>query len=261
MTSPHFLSNKRICVSGAGVAGLAFAIALLKQWPSGHHPPPTLAIYERDTEQGATGREGYSLGLRSDPPGGLQALQKLGLLDRIVEASVVVMDESSGASMCIWDRDLGELLRIRARAPPGLPVAGTRIARNVAAGRPRARRGGGRVSGQLGRRLYRGDRVAGDGRLELRLGDGRSDVCDLVVAADGGSSKIRAQLRPKDGLEFRGVLRSDGHVALRRAAAGAGPPRLRHGAQRHGHGHVRVAGGRAFRAVGPQLVRGHAEGE
>jgi 2-polyprenyl-6-methoxyphenol hydroxylase-like FAD-dependent oxidoreductase len=204
MSSPHFLSNKRICVSGAGVAGLAFAIGLLKQWPS-DWPPPTLVIYERDTEEGAIGREGYSLSLRSDPPGGLQALQKLGLLDRIVEASVVVMDESGGASMCIWDRDLKELLRIRSRAPAGLPVAGTRIARN------RLRSALVRGVQEAGCEVTWGvtctgvTRDAGTGRLKLRLGDGRVDVCDLVVAADGGSSKIRSQLRPEDTLEFRRV--------------------------------------------------------
>lgn len=108
------------------------------------------------------------------------------------------------AALCLWDRDLNELLTIPARTPPGLPVAGTRIER----GRLRdvlvrgAEEAGCEVSWGV---PCTGVTRRGDGRLEVRLGGGRSDVCDLVIAADGASSKIRAQLRPDDGLEFRRV--------------------------------------------------------
>lgn len=45
----------------------------------------------------------------------------------------------------------------------------------------------------------------GDGRVEVKLGNEETDICDLLVAADGGRSKVRGALRPEDGLEFQGV--------------------------------------------------------
>ena len=202
-TTPHFLSGKRIAISGAGVAGLAFAISIRKEWPSASDPPQ-LAIYERDEHDNAIGREGYSLSLRSDPPGGLQALQKLGILDQILEACVLTVDTSQDAGFCIWDRNFCEILKILSKAPPGLPVGGARIARNrlrtvLVQG---ARDAGCEVSwGMAGTGVSRRD----DGRLELRLSNGETDVCDLLIAADGGNSKIRNQLRPDDGLTFRRI--------------------------------------------------------
>jgi len=201
--SLHFLSGKRIVVAGAGVAGLAFAIGLRKQWPS-TSPPPTLAIYERDTQDNAIGREGYSLSLRSDHPGGLQALQKLGILDEILAACVVTIDRTHGAGFCLWDRDFKELIKIASVEPPGLPVGGARIARNKL--RTVLVDGAGAVGceatwGVAATAAVRRD----DGRLEVQLSNGEKDVCDLLIAADGANSRIRAQLRPDDKLTFRRV--------------------------------------------------------
>ena len=201
--SQHFLSGKRIAIAGAGLAGPAFAVGLRKQWPS-TCPPPTLVLYERDTHDNAVGRQGYSLSLRSDSPGGLQALQKLGLLDATLAASVVAGDETHEAGFCLWDRDLQDILKIRTKPPPGLSVSGARIARNKLRTVM--------VDGvkEAGSEIIWGVGATGisrreDGRLELQLSNGETDVCDLVVAADGGNSKIRNQLRPDDVLEFRNI--------------------------------------------------------
>ena len=202
-TTQHFLSGKRIAVSGGGVAGLAFVIGLRKQWPS-TIPPPSLVIYERDT-QDAVGREGYSLSLRSDPPGGLQALQKLGILDQTTAASIVAFSHTDNNGFCLWDREFKEVLKIKPRVPPGLPVGGTRIARS------NLRRVLIEGASDVGCKVTWG--VAGtgvsrreDGRLLLELSNGETDICDLLIAADGGNSKIRNQLRPDDKLDFRRIF-------------------------------------------------------
>jgi len=65
----HFLSGKNIIVAGAGIGGLTFSIALqqfLDKTTEKIEPPPSVAIYERDTSIDAIGREGYSLTIRSD---------------------------------------------------------------------------------------------------------------------------------------------------------------------------------------------------
>src|ERR1700761_7628936 len=112
-TRPHWLCNQKIIIAGAGMSGLALAIALHKQWPSiSAGSPPELIIYERDDAEDAIGRQGYSLSLRSDPPGGIQALQKLGILDAMVEASVTSVNEQGGG-FCMWDKQWQNILKVK----------------------------------------------------------------------------------------------------------------------------------------------------
>ncbi|KAF2789458.1 hypothetical protein K505DRAFT_341258 [Melanomma pulvis-pyrius CBS 109.77] len=108
-TTPHFLCGKTIIISGAGIAGLYFAVALHKQWqslPPGTNPPPTLKIFERDTPDAVDARGGYSLSLRSDSPShGIQTLQKMGILDDIIDVAVPLPKDGKG-SAGIWDGDM-----------------------------------------------------------------------------------------------------------------------------------------------------------
>src|SRR5271167_1123203 len=98
-----FLAGKKIIVAGAGVAGLAFAIALRKQWSAltsslgSSVDPITIVVYERDNKELATDREGYSLSIRSEPycPG-MQALSKLELLEPMLRASLTGTKNDSG---------------------------------------------------------------------------------------------------------------------------------------------------------------------
>ena len=65
-------AGKNIAVAGAGLGGLAFALALLK-FSKEHqvHPLPHIHVFERDSSPDALAGFGYSLGVRSDS-GGLQ---------------------------------------------------------------------------------------------------------------------------------------------------------------------------------------------
>lgn len=203
----HFLSSKKIIISGAGIGGLALAIALRKQWPQYTAAPfPELTVYERETQQNAIGREGYSQSIRSDAPGGIQALQKLGILDDLRRVAISAADASETGGFCIWDGTGAQLAKIRARPPEGLPIGGMRIKRsNLRAQLVRAAEVSGcTITWDTG--IAGVARHEADGRLEVRLMDGRVDVCDLFVAADGASSKVRAQLRPDDGLVFAGIV-------------------------------------------------------
>ena len=210
---PHFLSNKILLIAGAGLSGLSFTLALRKHLktlpPSSLPHPPTLLIYEREPRDLPPGREGYSISIRSDArSGGIQALQKLGLLDRALDASITGLgdgnDGGSGGGFAVWDTAWNELLKIRPRVPAGLPVGVIRIARRalrsvlVEAVEARdAIRWGVACTGV--------ERLA-DGRARVRLSDGGVAECDILIAADGASSKIRAGLRPGDGLRFAGAV-------------------------------------------------------
>lgn len=44
------------------------------------------------------------------------------------------------------------------------------------------------------------------GRIRVSLSNASIDDCDLLVAADGANSKIRAELRPGDTLEIAGAV-------------------------------------------------------
>jgi 2-polyprenyl-6-methoxyphenol hydroxylase-like FAD-dependent oxidoreductase len=203
-STKHHLSGQKILVAGGGIAGLAFAIAIHKHWLStSSSPAPTLLIYERDSEENAIGREGYSLSIRSDAPGGIQAMQKLGILDAMLDASITNVD-AEGGGFCIWDANWEQLIKIRAKSPPGLPVGSLRIARkNLRSVLVRSVE-------ELGCRINWDISCTGitkleSGALRVELSNGAVEECDIVVAADGASSKLRTQLRPEDPLQFQQI--------------------------------------------------------
>ena len=216
----HYLSGKTIVIAGGGVAGLAFAVGLRKLWPSTTTAqPPTLIIYERDTAEDAIGREGYSLSLRSDPPGGIQALQRLGVLEDMIAASIEDVNKKNGG-FCIWDKKFNPILKVRATVPPGLPVGSLRI----------SRRGLRKVLVQAaeaaGCKIHWDVRCTGlsstpSSPVTTVLSTGSTVACDMVVAADGASSKLRAQLRPHDTLQFQNTVAVGGTAVY---PVGTSPP-------------------------------------
>ncbi|KAF2278739.1 FAD/NAD(P)-binding domain-containing protein, partial [Westerdykella ornata] len=238
----HFLQDKHILIAGAGISGLAFTLSLHKLWPSvsTSTPVPRITLIERDPSAIPPNREGYSLSLRSDAPtAGIQTLQKMGLLDRLLEVAIVGLGaEHAGAEegggggeggFVVWNRDWNPVLKMRSATPPGLPVAGMRIAR-----------------GQLRRELVSaaellpgveirwGESVMGvssapspssasqdrgRGSIEVQTSKGTL-TADLLIAADGSSSKVRGLLRPSDGLQFAGPACIIGTAELKHAPAG-----------------------------------------
>ncbi|KAL2148642.1 hypothetical protein VTH82DRAFT_2196 [Thermothelomyces myriococcoides] len=208
-TNVHFLSGQHVVVVGAGMAGLSFAVALRKLWPSGV-PPPRVTIFERDTKQDVLGREGYSLSLAGyDETGGLVALKDLGLLDEILGHAILGTDEKG--SFKLWDANWNQILSVRFRPAPGLPTSGIRIARKhlretlLGAVADEIRWGTSCLSATKSE----------DGKVAVRVlenqGSQESTIeCDLLVVADGASSKIRSSLRPDDVLQYAGAVQMGG---------------------------------------------------
>jgi len=209
-SSHHFLSGKKIIIAGAGISGLTFAIALRKQWlnldPT--TPQPSITIYERDLEEFVMGREGYSLSLRTDSPTeGLQTVQKLSLLDAMIEESVTGLNHEGGFTM--WDKDWKPFIRIKPRSPQGLPIGAMRIIRS------KLRSVLVKGAANYGDEVQWGIAVTSvkgleDGRMEVTLSNGTAEECDLLIAPDGANSRIQSQLRPDDTLQFAGYCMFSG---------------------------------------------------
>lgn len=200
----HFAAGKTIVVAGAGLAGLSFALALRQRWPSSH-TTPTIIIYERDAKDAGVEREGYSISIRSDgASGGMQALQKLGVLESALRVSVTGIQEARGG-FALWDTNWAEILKVKPRNPPeGLPVPNMRIARYllrrtlIEALSPQDT-------------IYWATACTGviqlpSGQLQVELNNGQVQACDFLIAADGANSRLRRTLRPDDNLSFAGAV-------------------------------------------------------
>lgn len=217
-STPHFLVGKKIVIAGAGISGLTFTYSLHKLWPSiSTSTPPPIVLYERDPSAVPKDREGYSLSLRSDrPSAGIQTLQQMGLLDRMLEVSITGMGGEGGSGdgngrkgeggFCIWDREFSKIMKVHSKTPEGCPVAGMRIAR-----------------ADLRRTLVEaveelsdveikwGEFITGTSSstssvraVQVTTSNGNEQSCDVLLAADGSSSKLRTLLRPADILSFAG---------------------------------------------------------
>ncbi|KAL7811958.1 hypothetical protein V8C26DRAFT_209986 [Trichoderma gracile] len=207
----HFLSGKRIVVAGAGISGLSFTLALRQLWPTGL-VPPSIVIYERDPDAIPAGREGYSISLAgSDETGGLYAAHDLGILDEVLKHATQGLGDPF--ALTVWNNTWTELLSVKFKPAAGLPVGGIRIARkslrNV-------------LINAVGPDQIIWDTACVDaewlanGKMLVHLSGkglpaGKSTTeCDLLIVADGASSKIRARLRPDDTLQYAGVMQKGG---------------------------------------------------
>ncbi|KAM0551929.1 hypothetical protein ACHAPJ_008268 [Fusarium lateritium] len=204
----HFLEGKTIIVAGGGIAGSAFVVGLRKNW-NPELKLPTVIIYDRDSPDVSAQREGYTVSLAGyDTSGGLVALKHLGLLDQILEKAVSGLN-GEGAFK-IWGPDWNEQACFRREPIEGLPSGSVRIPRKD-------------LRKVLHDNLGPDDSVQWDARCisahRLKNGQVRVQVvrghrehetvteedCDILIAADGANSKLRACLRPDDNLEFAGA--------------------------------------------------------
>ncbi|KAK5284409.1 hypothetical protein LTR14_011706 [Exophiala xenobiotica] len=180
----HFLSSKSIVVSGAGIAGLTFSIALA------HHfsdiPKPKVIIFERDSYEARTGREGYTLSIRADnSPGGIQVLDLLGLIHRVRS-------------------NLQPIFSFPLQ-PPGHRLSGMRVRRNALQKvlADAAIAAGAEIHWET---PITAAEQTEDGRMRITLHDGRTEICDLFIAADGSWSTIRSLLRQQSNLNYTGIV-------------------------------------------------------
>jgi 2-polyprenyl-6-methoxyphenol hydroxylase-like FAD-dependent oxidoreductase len=202
---PHWLSGKHILVAGGGIAGLAFVRFLDRTWPVDVERP-RVTLYEKREQKVSPEREGYSMSIRSDAmSGGMQALQKLCLLNETLAASITGRNGGRG-SMYLWDVDWQPILKFKqpATPPDGLPANSMRIARyilrqNLIDGLPSSCDAHWNISCESAEQLD-------DGKMRVTLSDGSTTDCDFLVAADGANSMIRASIRPSDKLQFAGAV-------------------------------------------------------
>lgn len=205
---PHFLCSKTIIISGAGIAGLTFAVALSQQFTESgslNQARPRLVIYERDSYEDRIGREGYSLSLRTDnSPGGIQVLGFLGIYERVRRVSVNPEDSAEvRGGFNIWNSDFSSLLRFAVRNAGPNDLLGMRIRRNALQKvlADAAVEHGATIHWET---AIKGAEPTGHGQMEVSLSDGSRELCDILIAADGSRSKVRSLLRPNDGLDYTG---------------------------------------------------------
>jgi 2-polyprenyl-6-methoxyphenol hydroxylase-like FAD-dependent oxidoreductase len=207
--SSHFLAGKKIIVAGAGLGGLSFILALHKQWTStssslGSPSPPIITVYERNKKLAGLSREGYSLSIRNDGlSAGIQALHKLGFLKAMLRV-IIASTKGDQSAFIIWDKNWKEVLKMKAQTSDNdLLAPSMRIARKalrevlIDAVPPH-------VNMQW-ETTCTGVVQLSNGKVQVQLSNGGADECDLLIAADGANSEIRACLRPDDTLSFSRV--------------------------------------------------------
>ncbi|KAL7968946.1 hypothetical protein HDV63DRAFT_378569 [Trichoderma sp. SZMC 28014] len=207
----HFLKGKKIIVAGAGMSGLSFTLALRRLWPA-NLTPPNLTIYERDSNAVPAGREGYTFSLAGyDETGGLYAARDLGILDDVMKHAVQGLGNKLMFTM--WNSSWGELLTQKFEPTPGLPTSGIRIARKNL--RKVLTDAVGREQIIWNTTCVDAERLS-NGKMLVKLSGGHlsetesTAECDLLIIADGASSKLRARLRPNDTLQYTGIMQKGG---------------------------------------------------
>jgi 2-polyprenyl-6-methoxyphenol hydroxylase-like FAD-dependent oxidoreductase len=201
-TSP--LAGKRVIVAGAGIAGLAFVIALRNRWNDSLGAFPTIIQYEREDGKLDLSREGYSVSIRrgGEAPG-VQALRQMNIFDDVLNISVRRNEQEHGY-IGLWTLDWHMMLKTRDKHHEGGSIPGIRVAR------ARLRRLLQKVVMEHGQIEWgvacTGASTEPDGRIRVRTSDGREEVCDLLIGADGAWSRLRTCIRPADKLNFAGAV-------------------------------------------------------
>lgn len=194
MNLPHPGRPLRVVIIGGGIGGLCLAQGLRRSSVG------EVAVYERD--RSAKGRmQGYRLRIS---PEGEQALREC-LPTRLQDLLSATSHARAENGLSAFDERLNPLW-----APTFEDPRGDRPDKVDAVDRATLRRillAGLDDVVHFGRRFTHCEQVAG--KVVAHFADGSSDTGDVLIAADGASSQVRAQLRPDyraRDLEVRGIL-------------------------------------------------------
>lgn len=201
----QFLARKCIIVAGGSFAGLSFILALNKLWnPSFERPE--IIMYERDDRDKSIEKNPYMLNINGfSHDGGLVAIQDLGLLDEVRKHGTL-----NSGDIRVWSDNWKWLSSINPTAYGNLPAATIRITREnlkrilVQAAEKTNTTLHWRSACTSAERLP-------DGKIRVITSDGTTQDCDLLVAADGAESTMRACFHPNDmKTEYAGATQIGG---------------------------------------------------
>lgn len=211
--SKHFLSGRKVVVSGAGLAGLSFIISLFKSWDASI-PPPEILVVEAQGREECIHRWKHEIQLLADvEDAALVGIREQGLLDSVMAKACLRNDESS--TMHIWDKSWKSIISFKPKVYEDMPTAGIRIPHNdllailVAAVEAHVK-----ISWQTP--VESVERLS-DGRVRVSLldktgGSQLQEECDLLIAADGEESIARKTFRPDDVSKATGNVFYGGFV-------------------------------------------------
>ncbi|KIW50110.1 hypothetical protein PV05_11728 [Exophiala xenobiotica] len=207
----HLLAGKRIIVAGGGIAGTAFASALIQQWDPSQQCPEITVFERAHSRETYLAEDPYTLNLNGDNRDeGLVALKQLGLLEAIRANATL----NSGA-IHVWSDKWKELASIHPKAHPDLPSATMRITRQNLKRILIETVEKTNVNWRWASTVTGAERLS-SGKIRVTISDAGGDNtstqdCDLLIAADGVDSRIRARLRPHDmKLEYTGATQIGG---------------------------------------------------
>jgi len=225
-----------VVVAGAGMGGLSFLLSLLHHH---HHSnrklPPhfRLRVLERDESPvSVRSQQGYTLSLRSDgASGGIQVLDRLGLMDSIEKLATPTH------GMMIADAQFHPMITIS--SSPILSVVDSSVKRKACRMRRyflrelllreaenRIQSSGFPASILFDSGIESAREDQNSGKVLIRLLNGTETTCDLLIAADGASSKIRDSIAPGDRLRFNGATGISGTASFPRTADSGGLSQL-----------------------------------
>ncbi|CEJ61682.1 hypothetical protein PMG11_10206 [Penicillium brasilianum] len=208
----QFLAGKKIIVAGGGFAGLAFVLALDELWQSLTLDRPEVLLYEENGRDESIQKDPYTLCINgASQDDGLVVIQQLGLLDKVREHSTL-----NSGDIRVWSDNWKWLFSINPTVYGNLPAATMRITRQNLKRILVERVEQTRTVLKWGCACTSAERLP-NGQIRVSVyedvGSANSSTldCDLLVAADGANSRIRACFRPNDmKLQYAGATQIGG---------------------------------------------------
>ncbi|CZR52576.1 uncharacterized protein PAC_02453 [Phialocephala subalpina] len=199
-TPGHFLSGKRIIVAGGGIAGSTFVSALDQLWDP-FLPRPQITVLERETREASIEQDHYMLSINGGHVDeGLAALKYLGLLDDVRAGATL----NSGA-IWVWSDTWKLLSSINLELFERVLLEKAEKAE--------------KCTWQWACTVIGAEQLP-NGQIRVTISNNAipsstsstlSQDCDLLIAADGADSRIKANLRPQDlKLEYAGASQIGG---------------------------------------------------